>query len=456
MITEKPSRKTFVGRVGCANTHPVGVASDIVDGGRVGLLDWAVFFIPLVQLAEIRVVGRLFVSELILAALLPFLLARNGGLLRERLPRLFIWFGILWLFAQVGTDWARGAPFEDYSRGWAKITFTLVNFCALYLLLVGKSRRIVLFAAGWALGGVIAYFVNPGTYAAGSPWKFGYGVSITWLLVLGAVASAGRSRGGRRLFWPAALLFFAAALNIYLGFRSLGGVCVLAATYLMILGRSARGVEKTGRSQLRHTIIVASASLAGVWLAFSSYQYAAGAGLLGEDARLHYERQSAGEYGLLVGGRGEILVSWRAILDSPIIGHGSWAKDCRYADLLSELKRKAGYFEGGERDTCLIPTHSYIFGAWVEAGIVGALFWVWVLSLPLRVLQRLYHAPDRLAPLVVFFAAGFVWDIFFSPYGAVNRIVGPFYSVVMISYLRPKMGRRDSSVLPLRKAVASV
>ena len=59
----------------------------------------------------------------------------------------------------------------------------------------------------------------------------------------------------------------------------------------------------------------------------------------------------AGEYGLLLGGRSEFLVSSLAVLESPVIGHGSWAKDCRYASLYVELKREAGYYPwGGERD----------------------------------------------------------------------------------------------------------
>lgn len=47
-------------------------------------------------------------------------------------------------------------------------------------------------------------------------------------------------------------------------------------------------------------------------------------------------RMLAGEYGLLLGGSGV-----------PVIGHGSWVKDCRYASLYVELKREAGHIPGG-------------------------------------------------------------------------------------------------------------
>ena len=51
-----------------------------------------------------------------------------------------------------------------------------------------------------------------------------------------------------------------------------------------------------------------------------------------------------------------------------------------------------------------IPEHSYILGAWVSAGILGAVFWFWVFILVVRALSRsiprachcfpLRHLPD--------------------------------------------------------------
>ena len=40
---------------------------------KVGLLDSIVFLAPLLRFAEIDVVGRLFLTDIVLAALLPFL-----------------------------------------------------------------------------------------------------------------------------------------------------------------------------------------------------------------------------------------------------------------------------------------------------------------------------------------------------------------------------------------------
>ncbi len=72
---------------------------------------------------------------------------------------------------------------QIYAR-LGQIGITLINFPALYILTFGKRRRIVLFAIGLALGGILCYYFNPNIYAEDYPWKFGVGESLTWLLII--------------------------------------------------------------------------------------------------------------------------------------------------------------------------------------------------------------------------------------------------------------------------------
>jgi len=416
------------------------------------VLDGFSFLIPFVRFLEIDVVGRLYLTEVLLAAFLPFLFLGYGRRLYRRLPLTAISLLILWMLAQVGTDLIQGTPFHDYSRGWAKIGFTLINFCAIYLLVAGNRKRLTLFAAGLAFGSIAEFLIAPDAYAIAYPWKFGYGSGVTLLIVLVAVAL----QKGRRFvrLAPAAILLFAAALNLYMGFRSTGGVAFLAGCYLVVLAlRPSRTTPLRVRS--RHIVLAGATAVLAAWGVLQLYEYSVRVGWLGQGAREKYELQAAGEYGLLLGGRSEILVSSRAIVDSPVVGHGSWAKDCRYALLFLQLKQRAGYLPGEESDQCLIPAHSYLMGTWVEAGIFGAIFWIWALRLPFRALARLYVTAERLTPLVAFLALLMIWDIFFSPYAGEERLTAPFYIVLMMNYLSTpwKAGQRRSTRLSAASAL---
>ena len=95
-------------------------------------------------------------------------------------------------------------------------------------------------------------------------------------------------------------------------------------------------------------------------------------------------RNRRGKLGVLVGGRPETLVAIQAIIDSPIIGHGSFAVDEKYLQLLQDIQYKYGYSDSDEAediDVPSIPTHSHLTQAWVESGILGGIFWIYVLVL---------------------------------------------------------------------------
>jgi len=92
----------------------------------------------------------------------------------------------------------------------------------------------------------------------------------------------------------------------------------------------------------------------------------------------------------------------------------------------------------------LIPTHSHLFGAWVEAGVLGAVFWLWTLALVASVLPRLHRLADGRVALVAFLGVSFLWDIVFSPFGAERRLVVPFYLVVFLLARRETAGRHET------------
>jgi hypothetical protein len=402
---------------------------------EVSALDVWAFVLPALSFIEISIGGQLIVSEILAVIMLPWLWGA-----RDRLP-LPPWFVVLWagwLLSQIATDLVVGSTFADYSRGWASIAFTLTDFAAV-LVLVSTPRRARLFALGLAAGGALGYALAPNGYPQGDLWKWAFALPVGLLLAAGLSGLT-----GARLRWLSSGTFVAFGIvNLALGFRSLGGVSLLTAGYLVLSALAQRPAGVAEGSLLR--AVVASGFLAVAVLGtLQIYDTAASQGLLGSAAQAKYLSQS-GSLGVLLGGRSEILVSSQAIIDSPILGHGSWAKDPTYAELLDARLSSLGYEIGASpSDVALIPAHSYLTQSWVWAGLLGGVFWLAVLAIAAWLVFNLYASKVELAPLLVFSTLLLIWDIVFSPYGSNARMLACYGLALCLLGLRLMRGlRRD-------------
>jgi hypothetical protein len=72
-------------------------------------------------------------------------------------------------------------------------------------------------------------------------------------------------------------------------------------------------------------------------------------------------------------------------------------------------------------DDDLIPSHSHLFGAWVEAGIFGGVFWFWLLLLSVRALYAAVNIRTGASLIIAFCMFLLIWDVLFSPFGAYER-----------------------------------
>jgi len=414
--------------------------------------DILVFAIPFLQWVQLNVVGVLYASELLLVATFVYLVFTRKLELSKPIARQFVALCTTWLVSQVVTDFVRHTAFSDYARGWSKIVMTLISFAVLYVLLDGREQRLVSYGWGLVTGSTLGFLIDPGQWGREYPWKFGMSFPVT----LGAFLLASRKNCARS--WPISISVIIGCINIAAGARSRGAVCLAVALYLLISSPQSQKRDDIPKMKAASLVAIIALGALAVAAVLWTYQYAARSGILGHAAMVEYEEQSAGDYGVLLGGRSAVLGSIPAIYDSPILGHGSWARDPTY--VLAQLQAMAamGYentsaVEEEELDEGYIPAHSYLFGAWVEGGVVGAIFWAWVLILAVKGLVRTYLSNTLLLPLVAFCAVSLAWDILFSPYGAQQRIIVPFYIVLLMTHVG--IARLHVSPLATAKARAS-
>ncbi|MDR3764204.1 MAG: O-antigen ligase family protein [Acidobacteriota bacterium] len=392
---------------------------------RWSLGDLFILLVPAAQFIQVQAVGTLFGTDLLLLAVLPFLLARGAPRLARRQVLLLLLLAAFWLAGQVVTDLYRETTAADYLRGWSKIALTITHLAAIYILLRDSLRRFFLYGIGLCAGQLLTIVYSPNDYfAGGSHWKFGYGLPVTLGLTLLSAWWLRKRRGSALMLGLSLVL---SVVNLTQDFRSLGLISAGAGLYTFFITRPTRSRSRKLRMVLAGITIVAAA------LAFESvYIYAASNGLLGASAQ-HRLELSEGSGGMLLGGRGEILASAQAILDSPLLGHGSWAKDPKYFALMLERRRELNYKNDRYTTEAIIPSHSYIFGAWVESGVTGAIFWMWVFGLTVHTLWK-SQGNEPLFPFFALILTLLLWNILFSPYGADQRFVATYYIAAMLMF----------------------
>jgi len=383
---------------------------------------------------NLHLVGEFPITEAALILLLPVLISFDGRkLLRPGLKPIFMLL-LLWLGSQVVTDVYRGTASADWMRGDANIVFFAVDLVCLAILLGKVERRKILFAVAFAIGSLLSARYQPTDVVLVDPWKFGYSTGVTMLVLLVCNVFF-------NIRWYAVifvLLSGLAAVNLLMNFRSpvLGILITMAMVIPMIPERIGRvRILPPVGTRLR-VVVLAGLVLGAAAAAVGLLNYVTASGLAGEDARAKNEVQSRSEGGIMLGGRPEILISSRAVIESPIIGHGSWAKDMKYVEMLSDIRAenfiKTDLQDIEDKSKGLIPTHSHIMGAWVWAGILGATFWAYVFWLDLRAMIQVAILRPRNAPLYAWLFVGLAWDILFSPFAGTRRATESLILIIIV------------------------
>jgi O-antigen ligase len=160
------------------------------------------------------------------------------------------------------------------------------------------------------------------------------------------------------------------------------------------------------------------------------YNQMAESGSLGENARIRAEREDVrqlGVLGLLLTVRTELPSSLAAIADSPYLGHGSYPRDPEGKYDLELMRRLIEVNPDIAIPKTFSPspqirTHSYLFGSWVEAGIMGGMFWVYYLFFVNFVFIKIINKENYLNPLFFILWTLAMWCVFFNGYDTAQRL----------------------------------
>jgi hypothetical protein len=394
---------------------------------------------------SVNLVGSLPGNEIVIFPMLPVILLARG---RRAFNREYLWYYVLalaWLLGTLIADVQNNSPAEVRLKGTARVIFFALDFTALAVLLNNKTRRLIIFAIS------IAFIMYMGSRSFRGLWLEEWKFGIAKTLAIGAMLASSYFYARNRYLICLAISLALAALNLIYGFRSELLVVMVAAVLVLPIFDRERGGNVL-RDRLKTGALLALVC-AVAYLANASIKYAAAKGFFDQTTREKFEAQAHGDLGVLVGGRPETLVAIQAIIDRPIIGHGSFPWEPKYQQMEQDIQYEHGYSDTDEPDesvSSVIPTHSHLTMAWVESGILGGICWIYILVLVVRSLLHLSSLRPLMAPLYSYFLVSFVWDILYSPFGSVNRMLGAYFILLSCSILKAS---KAEDLLARRKRV---
>lgn len=370
---------------------------------------------------SVHFIGDVYLSEILLLLALPAMLYLRGRrALRSSLKTLYFFMG-LWLLGQVISDAFNHTPIRDSMRGAGLILFFGLSVLAMSILIGHNEKRKMLFFVGLMLGTLASVRFQPTQATVDYPWKFGYAWGITLLVLL-----IGSHFYAKRQFLISGLLLVAiSAVNLMFNYRGpiLEILVTLALVYPIIPDQIA-GLRLLPQSNLPRLVVLAGLSVIAAATSQAAVRFVTQAGYISGEAQAKNESQEKSG-NLLLGGRPEFAVGFQAALDHPIVGHGSWAKDYKYFEMLNDQLVENGTIEYDKDFDLgadgLIPGHSHIITAWVWSGIAGLIFWAYLACFVFAGVTRFAILRPSFVPIYVWLLIAMLWDIFFSPFAAGRR-----------------------------------
>lgn len=389
-----------------------------VNEKKIFVLHYLPLLIGILCAQKIAVGGEIYLGE-ILAVVYLFVNFRRLEIGRSIRPLLLL--GIVWALCQLVSDQFNQIKMLDSVKGVGAPLVLISTIAALSMYHGRVIQRMPSFLLGVFLGFIPEFIFFPSLYFQGNPWKWGLGQLILGLFSIYFTFFIKRKNNLFLLIFVAFFLI----IGVVNDSRSMAIFPLFAAlAYILLRSRRSTSILNTfrGRFGIIKLTFVTFFLLLAINTAFTAIFTSAWVlEKLPQESASKFKMQAGGDYGILLGGRSEMLVSIDAFLTKPLLGHGSWAKDkAGYQNALASRLFELGY---SDRDfstdsSNLIPVHSYLMGALVWAGIGGGLFWLFTIR------WLLVEFINNAQLLGFYFFNGIVvmvWNIMFSPFGASQR-----------------------------------
>lgn len=395
-----------------------------------------IFLFALFLNLKVNLVGQLALSE-ILAVLDSFSL-KKWVFIFKKVPdvkKINIAY-LVFLFSQIVSDIFNNSAVNDLIRGWANILMAMVLITFVSRYLYKSINLIVLILISEIFSILLFKSYDIDNLESSGSFKFIVAPILNNIVLI--ISWYYLKFFKNRVHIIVLLLISYGLFSVFFDFRSNGLFMMIAGLFL--LKRDA--ISKLNFKKMMPLLLIFLFFIQGL---YSIYVYQVLSGGIENDRskmQLSLVENPYNPFNLLMTGRAESFVALIAIADKPIIGHGSWAPDPngKYNYLLYALHDEKDKFRTKFKNTSnrFIPSHSVLFGAWMTAGIGGALGMGYILLLfwkrSLALLRTSSTIVAPFSPIILFYFLNGTWNFFFSPLGHIRQTIPLMVGFIIILY----------------------
>ena len=411
-------------------------------------LTFVLFLLGLFSMTQIRIIGAIGIAEIPIYILAPYLFLVDYQSLKNDGFLPIIWLALLTCVCACISSCINHTYIAEAIKGFATPYSIFAVMVVLHRLLRKDLSGYKWILLGAAFSQILNIFIfqQSAEMSAFSEGATGFEAgrriaetsTIFWTSRIRPFIDAFVGGWYTQMPLPISILLIAcfaifSAVSTTSG-RSMAAVTIIGLGLLFIGGKSRRRMLFFKRQFYFFVIL----SILGIVVLSEGYRLSALNGLLGEKAKMKYESQMQerkGVIGILKGGRGEVFIGLTACLDKPFFGHGPWPIDDndyikRYVEKYGTPTEWEGFFNHerylasiGYRRYHMIPAHSHLIAFWLYYGIIGLVFWIYVLYLIVIYFKRYVDVVPQWFGYLAVSVSAFAWNVFFSPYG--GRIVTP-------------------------------
>jgi hypothetical protein len=395
---------------------------EVADHGQIRIANCAMLFLLGASFTvQIQVVGTLYAAEIVLFFAAVFGTAQSFGLGGHWHRYILRSCGLILLMtvAYMASDIVNRNTFQNSLRGLARCAFLCVDVLGVYVVTKSRLSRLQVLVTGYALAQIAWTLLQLDVTGVTAAWKFGFALPLTILLV---VFVPRLLRG--TMFPSAAALLALGFVHMCLDYRSLAGVCmaVSAALAFRELDRLLRGTSRL--------LVGSFAAIGLIIITVNVY-------LLTQSE--FSSRRAQGNAARIAG----IATTLDAIRQSPLIGRGSWAYGdsfgSEYDSIYFELTGRRYLAQRSSDEQ--FGAHSQLLQSWYEAGILAAVYFIYLAVSLVRSLWRaIFRLPvDIYSPLVLQLLLLSTWHVLLSPFAGNHRLwIGLCTSTIAILYRQYK------------------